>query len=88
MCEWSHPIVIGHMGVEYNHLGEECELRKASHKRGNLYGLGEQVLSTQALCMGRKERERKRAWSWCSHGGRTLECNWSVTRANWSWRTE
>jgi hypothetical protein len=65
------------MGVEYNQLGEECESRKASHKRGNLYGLGQQFLDSQVLCMGRKERERKRAWSWCNHGGRILERNWS-----------
>jgi len=30
------------MGVEYNHLGEEYESIKESHKRGILYGLGQQ----------------------------------------------
>jgi hypothetical protein len=33
-CEWSCPIVIGHMGVEYNHLGDECLSRKERHMRG------------------------------------------------------
>jgi hypothetical protein len=28
-CEYSHPKVIWHMGVDYNHPGEECESRKA-----------------------------------------------------------
>jgi hypothetical protein len=26
-CEWSHPEVIGHMGVEYNPLGEVTTVR-------------------------------------------------------------
>jgi hypothetical protein len=29
------------MGVEYNDLGEEFDSRKARHKRGNSYGLGQ-----------------------------------------------
>jgi hypothetical protein len=34
------PKFIGHMGVEYNQLGEECKSIKAINKRGNLCGLG------------------------------------------------
>jgi hypothetical protein len=29
-----HVPELGHMGVEYNQLGEECDSRKASYKRG------------------------------------------------------
>jgi hypothetical protein len=30
--EYSHPKDIGHMGVEYNNIGEECDSRKASQR--------------------------------------------------------
>jgi hypothetical protein len=81
-CEWSHPKVTGHMGVEYNRLGEECESRKASHKRGIPYGLEREVLGVSQGFV--QEREKKELGV-----GATMEGGlWSVTRANWSWRTK
>ena len=49
------------MGFEYNNLGEECESRKANHKRGNLYGLeGGRFLSVKFCAWkGRREKERE-----------------------------
>jgi hypothetical protein len=73
------------MGVEYNQLGEECESRKESHKRGNLYGLGQQFLAHQVLCMGRKEERKKESLELVQPWRVNSE---SVTGANWSWRTE
>ena len=65
------------MGVEYNHLGEECESRKASHKK--VLGMGWD---------NSRKRGEKRDWNWCDHGGKILERNWSITGAKWSLRTE
>jgi hypothetical protein len=68
------------MGVEHNQLGEEWDSRKASHKRGNPYGLGQQS-GTISFCVREKERE--------PGDGATMEGElWSITRANWSWKTE
>jgi hypothetical protein len=46
------------MGVEYIHLGEECESRKAS-QREEIVWVGTTVLVSQVLCM-RKQVERKK----------------------------
>jgi hypothetical protein len=63
------------MRVDYNSIGEECESIKESHKGGNSYGLGTTVFGQSSLSMGVEDKERKRAWSWCNHGGKILECN-------------
>jgi hypothetical protein len=72
------------MGVEYNQLGEECELRKASHKRGNLHGLKEQLVAVKFV-HGKKGREKESELG----AGAAVEGEfWSVTGANWSWKTD
>jgi hypothetical protein len=61
------------MGVEYNQLGEECESRKANHKRGIHRGWDN----------NRRGKERE-----IEAGATMVGKFWSVTGTNWRWITK
>ena len=61
------------MGVEYNHLGEECESIKANHKRG--------------ICMGWDNDQRGEERDLGDSAAMEGEM-WSVIGENLRWRVE
>jgi hypothetical protein len=61
------------MGVEYNHIWEECESRNSIQREEICMGGDNSFYTLCFLCMRSKQRERKRACFWYNHGGEILE---------------
>jgi hypothetical protein len=71
------PELLGTWGLSTISLGKSVSQERKATREEIHMGWDNKFFSQSSLCMGRKERERKRAWSWCNHGGRILEHNWS-----------
>ena len=75
------------MGVEYNHLGEECESRKESQRVKICMGWNNNLRDTKFFCM-RESREQERDIEVMCPWRVNSRARWSVIGANWIWKTE
>jgi hypothetical protein len=76
--------LLGTWGLSTINLWKSVSQERQATKEEIHMGWDDIFYRHQVLCMGKKGRARKRAESWCNHGGRTLERRWNVFGVFWS----
>jgi hypothetical protein len=77
------------VGVEYNHLGKECESRKASQREEMCMGWGEQCfLVSQFLGLRARGEEEQQSLKLMQPWRVNYGASWRIIGANWSWKNK